>query len=146
MFDPVLFGHEKLKVYQRALAFFSLADEMATRWDVKHAITDHFPRAAESIVLNLAEASAAVSGVKQKSLDVALGSTLECAACLDIAQVKELIDREALALGASQAVAGADLQDADGTQESLVRRRGARRARGLRAGRDRTPKRGVFSS
>ncbi len=66
MSDSVLFAHEKLKVYQRALAFFSLADEMAARWDVKHAITDHFPRAAESIVLNLAEASAAVSGIKQK--------------------------------------------------------------------------------
>ena len=98
MSDAALFAHEKLNVYQHALAFFRLADEMAAAWDPKHAITDHFPRAAESIVVNLAEASAAFSGVKQKSLDVALGSTLECAACLDIAQVKELIDRETLAL------------------------------------------------
>ena len=96
--DSEVFAHEKLKVYQCALAFFSLADEMASSWEVKHAISDHLPRAAESIVLNLAEASAAYSGVKQKSLDVALGSTLECAACLDIAHVKELIDGEALAL------------------------------------------------
>jgi four helix bundle protein len=98
MSESVVFAHEKLKVYQRALAFFRLADEMAGSWDAKHAISDHLPRAAESIVLNLAEASAAFSGVKQKSLDVALGSTLECAACLDIAHVKELIDGAALAL------------------------------------------------
>ena len=98
MLEDSLFAHEKLHIYQRALSFFSVADEMAGQWDAKHAITDHLPRAVESIVANVAEANAATSGVKQRALDYAPGSTLECAACLDIARAKELIDGEALAV------------------------------------------------
>jgi hypothetical protein len=39
---------------------------------------------------NIAMASAARSKMKVKSLDYAIGSTLECAACLDLAAIKQL--------------------------------------------------------
>ena len=55
-------------------------------------------RAAQSSVENLANASSAISkGSKLKSLDYSLGSTLECAACLDIAEVKRLLNGEIVA-------------------------------------------------
>ncbi len=85
------FSHEKLVVYQRALAFYVDADRLCRGWDSKHAIVDHLSRAAESIVENIAEASAARSAVKKRALDYSMGSALECAACLDIAEVKALI-------------------------------------------------------
>lgn len=89
------FNHEKLQVYQKTLAFYGIADSLIQEWEARHAISDHLARAAESSVENLANASAAISkGSKLKSLDYSLGSTLECAACLDIAEVKQLLDEE----------------------------------------------------
>jgi four helix bundle protein len=91
--DEPIFPHEKLKVYRRALAFFRFAEAVAGQWESKHAIAGHLPRAAESIVVRIAEANAGIAGNKHKALDYAMGSTLECAACLDIGAAKELIDR-----------------------------------------------------
>ena len=82
------FNHENLQVYQNALRFAAEAESWVAGWDKKHAICDHLPRAAGSIVENIAMSSAAYSGMKVKGLDYALGSTLECAACLDIAGIK----------------------------------------------------------
>lgn len=62
------FSHEKLKVYQNALQFTAKADSWVAGWDSKHAVGDHLPRAAESIVENIAMASAAYSGMKVKGL------------------------------------------------------------------------------
>ena len=46
-------------------------------------------------MLNIAEAARLLSGPdKAKTLDYALGSTLECAACLDIASIKRRLSRE----------------------------------------------------
>ncbi len=88
------FSHEKLVVYQRALRFFSSIDPIVAQWDSKHAIQNHLPRAAESIVENTAAASGAHSGLKQVALDYALGSALESAACLDIAGAKQLMSSQ----------------------------------------------------
>jgi len=41
---------------------------------------------------SIAMASAAYSAMKQRGLDYAIGSSLECAACLDLAGVKRLLD------------------------------------------------------
>jgi four helix bundle protein len=62
-------------------------------------VVDQFCRAAESIVLNLAEGARLRSPAqKQQLLDYAVGSALECAACLDIAVIKAFL-RPALAAG-----------------------------------------------
>ncbi len=87
-----MFNHEKLNVYQRTLSFNAKVVNWVEKWDNRHAICDHLPRAAESILENIAMGCAAGSAMKMRSLDYAIGSTLECAACLDIAGVKRLPD------------------------------------------------------
>ena len=78
--------HHKLKVYQQALALAASAEALSASWGRRHAIMDHYGRAAESIVLNIAEGARLVSGAdKARTLDYAIGSTLECAACLESA-------------------------------------------------------------
>jgi four helix bundle protein len=92
-----MFSHEKLQVYGKALGFAAKAAGLASSWDKRHAIVDHLVRASESIPLNLAE------GARQRAapgrlmlMDYAIGSSLECAACLDIADVKRLTPTEDL--------------------------------------------------
>ena len=92
--SPV-FNHQKLKVYHRALTVCAQIEDLTALWDSRHSFTDHLPRAAGGIVLNIAEASAAHTGVKVPLLDSGLGSALECAACLDIAVIKGLVGEEA---------------------------------------------------
>ena len=89
--------HHKLKVYEKALALGSCAEDLSVSCCRRHAIVDHFRRASESIVLNLAEGARLASGPdKARALDYALGSSLECAACLDIAQIKGCLSPERL--------------------------------------------------
>ena len=88
-----VFAHEKLHFYTKALAFFANSTGFASGWNKKHAVVDHFTRAAESILLNLAEAARQHGAPgRLHVLDYALGSSLECAACLDIARIKEFLD------------------------------------------------------
>jgi four helix bundle protein len=88
------FNHEKLKVYQRTLSFNSKVYAWTGQWDSKHAACDQLSRAAGSMLENIAMASAAFSAMKLRSLDYAIGSSLECAACLDLARIKRLLDTD----------------------------------------------------
>jgi four helix bundle protein len=92
-------NHENLKVYQRALAFNASVPSWIEAWDARHTIRDHLPRAAESVLENIAMASAAYSAMKVRSLNYAIGSTLECAACLDLADVKGILPPEVVRTG-----------------------------------------------
>lgn len=87
------FNHEKLNVYQRTLTFNIKVGEWTAQWDRKHAVCDQLNRAAGSILENIAMASAAFSPLmKTRTLDYAVGSSLECAACMDLARIKRLLD------------------------------------------------------
>ena len=88
------FNHENLKVYQRTLPFNAKVGVWTGQWDSKHAICDQLSRAAGSMLENIAMASAAYSAMKHRGLDYAIGSSLECAACLDLARIKQLLDAE----------------------------------------------------
>jgi four helix bundle protein len=89
--------HHKLKVYEEALALGGCAEDLSASCGRRHAIVDHFRRASESIVLNIAEGARLACGPgKIRALDYALGSSLECAACLDIAQTKGCLSPESL--------------------------------------------------
>ncbi len=88
------FNHEKLKVYQRAILFNAKVCDWTSCWDARHAICDQMDRAAGSMVENNAIASASFSAMKSRSLDYAIGSALECAACLDLAGIKQFLDLE----------------------------------------------------
>lgn len=85
------FSHEKLQVYKKILVFFNIIDKPINNWDKKHAFVDHLSRASESILLNLVEAVRQKKELKKlRSIDYSVGSTMECAACLDIAILKNL--------------------------------------------------------
>jgi len=85
------FNHENLRVYQRTLTFNSKVSAWTSQWDSKHAIGDQLSRAAGSMLENIAMASASFSAIKTRSLDYSIGSSLECAACLDLAHIKRLL-------------------------------------------------------
>ena len=86
------FPHEKLSVYQKALDFFGDIQEYVSSWSKQHAFVDHLVRAAESILFNLVEGVRLHAAEKKSlTLDYAIGSVLECAACLDIAELKGLL-------------------------------------------------------
>jgi len=89
-----MFAHEKLHVYQKALAFVSAASVLSAAWSKKHAVVDQIDRASESLILNLADGARLRSAPnKLKALDYALGSGLECAACLDVATLKGFLSK-----------------------------------------------------
>lgn len=60
-------------------------------WGDRHAVSDQLMRAAGSVVENIAFASASYTGEKIKYIEYAIGSALECAACLDVACTKRLM-------------------------------------------------------
>jgi len=88
----VAFPHEELTVYHKALDFFGDIQRPLSTWSKQHAFVDHLARAAESILFNLAEGVRLCPTEKKTlTLDYAIGSVLECAACLDIAVLKALL-------------------------------------------------------
>src|SRR5262245_17388755 len=98
-----MFTHHKLKVYEKALALSATAEELVSTWRKQHAIVDQFRRASESVVLNIVDGGRLRSSPsKIKALDYAVGSTLECAACLDIAGIKGEVSVERLLLEKGQ--------------------------------------------
>jgi four helix bundle protein len=87
-----MFAHEKLQVYRKALDFSAKAAAWTSTWHKKHALVDHLSRATESIVLNLAEAARQRGApARLQIVDYAIGSSLECAGCLDLARIKEFL-------------------------------------------------------
>jgi four helix bundle protein len=88
-----LFGHEKLKVYQKGMDFVVIRTSLLEIVPRRVAACDHLDRGAESILLNIAHASSSWSPKDRiVHLGHATGSALECAACLDIFVAKELLN------------------------------------------------------
>ncbi len=82
-----MFDHEKLDVYQVSITFVAwagmLVDSRLTR--AKLGVVRHLDDAGSSIALNIAEGNGKRSRPdRAQFLDMARGSALECAACLDI--------------------------------------------------------------
>ena len=80
------FDHERLTVYQRALDFAVIANQVvSTLPRGRGHLADQLSRASTSIVLNIAEGAGKYSGPdKRRYYLSAGGSTAECAAVLDI--------------------------------------------------------------
>ena len=87
--------HEKLDVYQEAIAFCGWVGEFLTVISAKAAAKDQLDRASTSIPLNIAEGNGKFSA-KDRALflEMARGSALECAACLDVLLVRKLASEE----------------------------------------------------
>jgi four helix bundle protein len=86
---PAQFDHEKLRAYREALRFLAWAAPVLEELPAKLAARDQLDRASTSIVLNIAEGNGKRSHPNRCRLfDIARGSTLECAACLDVLVVR----------------------------------------------------------
>ena len=86
------FDHKKLDVYQEAIAFCGWVGELLGQISAKAAAKDQLDRASTSLPLNIAEGNAKFSTVdRARFLEIARGSALECAACLDVLAVRKLV-------------------------------------------------------
>ena len=95
------FSHEKLIVYQRALEFIELANEIFNELDSSSInVLDQLDWASTSIPLNIAEGTGKYTGKdKCRYYDIARGSALECAACLDVLLIRKKISGELVEKG-----------------------------------------------
>lgn len=85
-------GHEKLRVYQFALEHVVWMHGVLGGIHQSAAVLDHWDRAAVSIVEGLANGNSRRSKVdRNRYFNVAIGSALECAACLDICRCRDMI-------------------------------------------------------
>ena len=79
------FHHEKLTVYQRALEFAGWSQDLIESLTKRTSTRDHLERAGDSIALNIAEGNGKFSQKdRARFFQIAHGSALECAACLDL--------------------------------------------------------------
>ena len=87
------FAHERLDAYRVAIEFLELAHTLTTRLPrTKGQLGDQLARAAEGIVLRVAEGAGAEfrSADQKRYFRSARGSALECAAALDICRIKSV--------------------------------------------------------
>jgi four helix bundle protein len=99
------FDHEKLDVYQEAIAFCGRVGELLSQISAKAAAKDHLDRASTSLPLNIAEGNGKFSTVdRARFLEIARGSALECAACLDVLAVRKLVAAERILPGKERLV------------------------------------------
>jgi four helix bundle protein len=97
---PPHFDHEKLQAYQAALEFFRWSDVVLDRIPKAAAVSSQFDRARTSVPLNIAEGNAKFTATdKWRYFDIAHGSTVECAACLDLLFIKQLVSETDLEAG-----------------------------------------------
>jgi len=89
------FEHEKLDVYQESIAFCGWVGDLLNDIAGKAAAKDQLDRASTSLPLNIAEGNGKFSTAdRARFLEIARGSALECAACLDVLAVRKLISPE----------------------------------------------------
>ncbi|HMP77470.1 MAG TPA: four helix bundle protein [Kiritimatiellia bacterium] len=87
------FDHEKLHVYQEAIGFVAWVDELLEGIPKNLAVHSQMDRASTSIPLNIAEGNGKYTPADRcRFLDIARGSALECAACLDVLVAKKRIE------------------------------------------------------
>ena len=96
------FHHEKLTVYQRALEFATWSQDLIESLTKKILTRDHLERAGDSIALNIAEGNGKFSQKdRARFFQIAHGSALESAACLDLLVAQRCRPDSAIAQGKS---------------------------------------------
>lgn len=95
------FDHERLDVYQTSLEFVGMASHLIYRLPTGHSsLAQQLYRAAMSIPLNIAEGAGEFSRKdKARFYRIALRSTTECAAILDVCKKLGLIEEQSLQTG-----------------------------------------------
>jgi four helix bundle protein len=90
----MIFSHEKLKVYQKSLDFIEFTNKVIPD---ENKISAHFQldKASTSIPLNIAEGTGKYTNKdKNHYYDIARGSAVESAACLDVLLKRNRISEE----------------------------------------------------
>lgn len=88
----IYFDHEKLDAYKKALAFAAWSETLLERVPKSAAVHGQLDRARTSIVLNIPEGNGRFTSADRcKFFDIARGSGLECAGCLDLLFIKKLL-------------------------------------------------------
>jgi four helix bundle protein len=94
------FHHEKLTVYQRALEFAAWSQDLIESLMKKTSTRDHLERAGDSIALNIAEGNGKFSKKdRARFFQIAHGSALESAACLDLLVARRAASGDAITKG-----------------------------------------------
>jgi len=89
------FDHEKLDVYRESIVFCSWVGDLLSEITSKAAANDQLNRASTSLPLNIAQGNGKFSDAdRSRFLEIARGSALECAACLDVLVARRLVAAE----------------------------------------------------
>jgi four helix bundle protein len=99
------FDHEKLNVYQAAIAFVTWSSELLREVPKRDPVYSQLDRASTSIALNLAEGNGKYTSADRcRFFDIARGSAFESAACLDVLVAKDLVKLERVTEGKRQLI------------------------------------------
>jgi four helix bundle protein len=100
------FDHEKLDVYRQAISFCGWVGEFLESVRAKAAVKDQLDRASTSVPLNIAEGNAKFSHAdRARFFEIARGSAVECAACLDVLVIRKLATEDQVSAPKQQLVA-----------------------------------------
>ncbi len=93
-----MMSHERLDVYQCAVQYLALNRRIVHAFPRGYSdLVDQSMRAARSVVLNIAEGAGKMTAANRaRYFADARGSAMECAACLDVAQIEQIITAEVL--------------------------------------------------
>jgi four helix bundle protein len=95
-----MFHHEKLTVYQRAFQFAGWSQVLIDSLTKKTSTGDQLERVGDSIALNIAEGNGKFSQRdRARFFQIAHGSALESAACLDLFVARQCCEAEAITQG-----------------------------------------------
>jgi four helix bundle protein len=95
-----MFHHENLHVDRRSLEFAAWSQNLIDSVSKKTTTRDQLERAGDSIALNIAEGNGKFSQKdRARFLQIAHGSALESAACLDLFVARRCCDAEAITRG-----------------------------------------------
>ncbi len=87
----MVFSHDRLVVYQHAIEFVAWSHMLLNGVDAVGSVRTQLERAATSIPLNIAEGNVKSSPRdRRRYWEIALGSTVECAAILDVLVARTL--------------------------------------------------------
>jgi four helix bundle protein len=101
----ICFDHEKLDVYVQAIDFCGWVGELLDGVSRKAAAKDQLDRASTSVPLNIAEGNGKFSFPDRcRFFEIARGSAVECAACLDVLVARKLARPEVATAGKERLV------------------------------------------
>ena len=121
------FSHNRLVVYPHAIEFVAWSHALLDGVDAAGSVRTQLERAATSIPLNIAEGNVTSSPRdRRRYWEIALGSTVECAAILDVLVARRLRAKAEVSMGQDaleRIVSMLQSTDAQGGREGRRRQR-----------------------